>query len=508
VQQVRRVRLVLLVQKAATLLVLQGYNMAKFPIRYTNATPSGQSTGVTANIDVNTGEEAIGVATAGLGNATYDQGAMVQRQQDAMELSTLDRQTKEIWNAASKTMETTTDDDARKAVYDKAVADINKLQGKNFRTNDAFAQMRNDYMPAFEDEFNKLDRTMRIKSAGDEMAFNYQKAVESGDEATARKIAVTGLNTQLIGKAEYDAKIASLPGDIQLARIRKLADSDPTKALAELETLQGLNNDQLDAKDSIQGIANANLVKNREALKAKQDADMLSIYEASEKGELTYEMVKASSLDSSAKINMWENYKQVQAEKVKSGISQLEEGDPSVLAQVNALIDLRPDAVKPEDVYKLADKGLGTKHIPALITRLEGNKKALDENPVAGKYTSELARLHTAGVFGSLDKRSTSDTYLNLSRKLDAFLKSKPSDVEAQRFFGQLIVEDVRTFGGLWNDNALPGWDDNPLSAEVGESKQAVDIIFGDIVQVDGQYLQAVGRKNGQVEWRTIPKPQ
>jgi hypothetical protein len=245
--------------------------MAKFPIRYTDATPSGRSTGVNANIDVRTGQEFIGDAVSNLGNVTYGIGKDIQVAQDSMELSTLDRKTKEIWNAASKTMETTTDDDARKKVYDKALADVNGLQGKNARTNEAFTKMRNDYMPAFESQFNDLDRTMRIKSAKDEMEFNGKAALESGDIDTYNKIAVTGLNTGLIGKAEFDRRVTEAPANAQLLQSeRALLSGNAMVAYQNLEKMDvsKLTNDQLDSRAKIMDAA---------ARQSKQNSDAAEV---------------------------------------------------------------------------------------------------------------------------------------------------------------------------------------------------------------------------------------
>jgi hypothetical protein len=190
-------------------------------------------------------------------------------------------------------------------------------------------------------------------------------------------------------------------------------------------------------------------------------------------------------------------------------VSQIEEGDPIVLAKVTAAIDLNPSSVTPAQLYQLADQGLGTKHITGLVNRLGANKKQIDDNPIASKYKAELSRLHTGNLFGKVDKPKTSDTYLGLSRKLDAFLSTKPTDEQAQKFFATLIREDV-SYGNSFGPNELPGFGENPfettLTTPAGKSSK-VQIQFGDIVDIDGASYQAVGKKNGKVEWLLV-KPQ
>ena len=202
----------------------------------------------------------------------------------------------------------------------------------------------------------------------------------------------------------------------------------------------------------------------------------------------------------------WQQYQRAQTQKAESGISAIEDGSPIVRAQMNALVDLKPDELDEESIYRQINNGLGTRHAPGLVDRLKRNQK--QRNPTDKIFLQTLSAMWTAGTFGKKKNASTAEIYIRLQKNLDTFLKTNPSSAEAQKFFEQLIVEDVRTFGFL-NSNSLPGWDDNPLEVTIGErgAQREIEIRFGDIVVIEGIAQQAVSRKDGQIEWLPV-KPQ
>jgi hypothetical protein len=357
--------------------------------------------------------------------------------------------------------------------------------------------------------FQKVSEATRAKDAHDQWNFAYSRAIDSWDYVGAQKIAKLALDTEVIGQAEFSNAITNLPWDISFSQARKDLVTDPQKVIDKFSNpsfTKGMTGPQLDKRDDIITQAMSQISKNRTALKDQQEKETWDLYKKSEDGSLTLTDLDKSVMPADEKQEIWRNYQAAQAEKFKLGVSKIEEGDPAVLAQVNAIIDLKPERITPEQIYKLVDKGLGTKHVTTVVDRLNRNLK--DKNPVNNKYRSELSRLMRAKLFGNPDKSSTSETYIKLSNKLDVFLESSPTDEQAQRFFSGLIKEDVRTFGILGSNN-LPGFGDNPLEVEIPEKTGVTKatISFGDIVEIDGEFYQAVGRKEGKVEWRKV-KPQ
>jgi len=196
-------------------------------------------------------------------------------------------------------------------------------------------------------------------------------------------------------------------------------------------------------------------------------------------------------------------HKDIVAARTKGTISQYEEGSPEVLAQVQAIIDLRPNNVTPEQIYRMADSGLGVKYIPGLVSRLEKNKEKT--NPVNDNYRKELANLHRRGLFGKPDNPDASMRYLDISNRLESFLTTNPSEESLRKFYGQLIVEDV-SWGRSWGANQLPGWGEKELSTtiSVGGTTKDIAIQYGSVIEVEGKKYQAIGRKGGEVQWLEV----
>lgn len=276
--------------------------------------------------------------------------------------------------------------------------------------------------------------------------------------------------------------------------------------------LNGWSVAQLEKLDTIRTESEAELNKSNKALKEQQDKEQWQFYKMSEDGTLKQSDLDKSSLSAEEKIQLWNNYQTVQSQKLNGKVSFIEEGNVVTLANIGKAIDLTPELVTPEQIWGLVNsdqkigntvipKGLGTKYVAGLVDRLKTNQK--QEKPVYTKYTSELSRLHTAGTFGKVKNAASSETYMKLRNKLDAFLTTNPTDEQAGKFFQSLIRPDV---GWWWSvgDNELPGWDDNPITATIGN--KSVNVTFGDVVELDGVKYQAVSRKDGTVNWLPVPK--
>jgi hypothetical protein len=275
------------------------------------------------------------------------------------------------------------------------------------------------------------------------------------------------------------------------------ADGKPVKLTGkQVETMDNLKVNLISSQNRVNS-----------ALRQQKDKESWNLFKASEDGTLTMTMLDNSVVDADEKQEIWRNYKIAQRQKLESGISQIEEGDPAVLAQLNAIIDLAPEKITKAQIYGFVDKGLGTKYVTSLVDRWDRNIK--EDEPVLKKYRAELGRLHESGLFGNKKNAATSDTYLKLSKKLDTFLDTNPTDEMARRFFSTLIREDV-SIGNSWGPNELPGFGENPLEMGIktkAGTVQPISIVFGDVVEIDGQFYQAIGRKEGTIQWRKVNQP-
>jgi len=478
---------------------------ATFPgqIEYTGASPSGRIAAVEAPVAPTGGLEAIAQGLQNLGQGFEK----VQAQKDVTELSTMRRLFDENSYAKINAYSQTGDPEERKKIAEQWSKDVEGIQSQSERVNRAFQQYKDEKMPDIGQTFANYELGIQKKENKVAFDINSQSYLEQGNMPEYLKGLHTAYSTGIITKPELDYASKWSTANLLLAQMRLIADKDPVSAIKigdELSSKFKLDEKHLNEKDNLiahaTGIANRQRVINRE----EQDKQQLGLYEKSMAGTLTWEDVKSSNIGFDNQRQIWENFKNAQAQKNNTGVSVIEEGDPTVLAKTYALVDLRPQDITPTQIYQLTDKGLGTKHIPALIDRLNRNQK--QSNPVKAKYVSELSRLERAGVFGNVKKLATSDTAMNLRRKLDIFLETNPTEEQAQKFFSTLIRDDVHWI--FLGDN-LPGWEESPLEVEVPtqtEGVKTLNVNFGDIVEIDGQLMQAVGRKEGEVQWRPVKR--
>ncbi len=482
-----------------------GEIMSTFPgIKFTTITPSAAIPGVPAQLDVRTGEAQVFGALADLGDQLTSVGRKYKVLERETELSEKTAELQITLATALQNMATAPDKDAANAIYKEAVGIAGEFKSDDSIVTHEFDIIRNAALAGFQIKGQGISNKIQIENLEIREKNIRQESLNNGDqsayEASVARSVTAGMPTEA-GKQlvrEYGINSAFAQATIG-------ADTDPVSALKKVQAIEVKTAEQAKQKDNL--IAHINTIINRTngELKQLQEEQEWELYKKSEDGTLTLDMINDSVLSADEKKILWRNHKQVQAEKRATGISQLEEGDPIVLAQVQAIIDLKPESITEEQIYGLIDKGLGTKHTTGLVTRLRNNLK--EDNRVPTKFRSELANLHTNKLFGKRDDPDTSDIFLRLSRNLDAFLSTKPSEEETRRFFSQLIRADV-SWGFSHGPNELPGFKETPLTIELDteQGRLPTSINFGDIVEIDGELQQAVGRKGGKVQWRKVKR--
>jgi len=211
----------------------------KFPIRYTDATTSGQAPSVRANLDVSTGQEAIGRAVSGFGGAIFDEGLKVQGQQDAMALSELNRQDDELAAITASELDKVTDEETQNKLIEEYELKSKALAEKNnSRVQFAFTKNLNNTIGSRKAAFVEKGLVSRKKDADSKYRFELQQAYESGDMGKVYKIVSLAEGTGIIGQAEHDAVIKDAEGNSKLAMAeRKLLSGDSNASLSDLNAM-------------------------------------------------------------------------------------------------------------------------------------------------------------------------------------------------------------------------------------------------------------------------------
>lgn len=223
----------------------------------------------------------------------------------------------------------------------------------------------------------------------------------------------------------------------------------------------GEDKDGLNAKDMDDIIASAITAQ----VQAKRIIDIenreakLDLYKKEDEGEaLTRDDFNAVYKDPDKADQYYDEYVAGQRAEKNNEANFVKEGNPIVLAKIEAIIDLNPMGITEDELYENATNGIGTKNITRLVDRLRKAKKEIFTS--IDKYNTQFSTLLNAGYFGDKDKLETSTIYLEMKRKMKEYLDTqKPAEVAADAFFGGLITKKFGVAGIFsWRGG---GWEEN-----------------------------------------------
>jgi len=157
--------------------------MAQFDIEYSRRLPPAQGPNAIINPEVGQGAGMVARAIGGIGGALFDIDQKIQAAEDAMELSTLDRQREEIAVAGFAEMETMQDPEGRAVLFQKMMQDSENLAATTKRRNvqESYIQRLNADAPRWQVTFNQIDRRKRITTIADEKEIGDQHDYETGN---------------------------------------------------------------------------------------------------------------------------------------------------------------------------------------------------------------------------------------------------------------------------------------------------------------------------------------
>jgi len=488
--------------------------MANFPIYRTETTISPRAP-VRGSIDPRIGAAEIGQAISQAGSAIASLGMKYELKEANTQFSQYKRQVKEDDLTLSQEILQETDPAKHDEIHRRHAQNRAKLlEGlSNRRAAEAARLWDNNQAPIRQEALLK-GKKARIEDNWRAELFAKQQEVartgEMGDIAAfiARGIKIDQDNPDEIGmpldKLEAAKILASTKQAAAVAQVkqqymagnydvaRQMVDDSEILSIEDKETL--LVNIGV-AQRRAQTVQTQASIEAQKELYAREDA-----------GEpLTRKDYERAYPDPDEADQRYDEYRANQAAIARGEADQAANGVPQVLAMFEATIDLRPETITEEDIWRAADKGVGYKNAARLVDRLQANKakKFAPEQ----KYDSQLSTLLNAGYFGDKDEAETSNTYLDLKRKMTEFITSqKPSEKDADTYFKRLIVDDFKLFS--WG-----GWDEKgkKFSYEDAEGNQIEQTFrYGDIRNrrtKDGKVIQeffAGPDENGNPLW--IPR--
>lgn len=225
--------------------------MGTFPsIVYTNATPkvmTSRSGYAEAHLNLNTNADRIGQAVANIGGVVSNIGLDMQAKEDASELSTIDRKLKESHNAEYLSLQDTQDANARIEINKKAKEERLAIVNSASRANvmNAAKMKLDDYEPQFDENFNRLDHTMRKQRVLDDLDLNVASAVARGDYEGVEKAVSIAVGTGSINESKAELMLVEAKHDIAYNGVRSSALLAKTKE----EALKIVNESNLSDDD-------------------------------------------------------------------------------------------------------------------------------------------------------------------------------------------------------------------------------------------------------------------
>jgi len=437
--------------------------MPTFDIQYTQRLPEVVHS-PRADTHVDTGAGMFGAALANLGGAIHQIGQQYQEINNALILSKQKRRYDEINAAAYKAMDNITDEEEAKKILTQYQSDILALKTGNPWVDRNFDMHVNhtitDVMQHFADKLKKN----KIRKLNDEFEITWKDILSAGDINSANELldnmvksgAMTNVRAESLSKSfMVDSYLQQAENQINLGDPKSLEKAGAMiDALTRQDAIE-LSANQLNKLDSLRTTFLSYM--NRKNLEDEQIAreQEFKIFEAMEKGTLTWEMIaQADKVDPTTLKMYWNQYKAGQEQIRKEGKSVIKEGDPVARTNLLSLIDLEPDKITEKDIYNNAAL-VGTDHVTFLVDRLRRNRE--EKNPIAAKYRETLSRMLNNELLGEKDDLSTYEKYIKKISSLEEYFKQNPSatDSEALQFFSELAKQDIkksllaRIWGGI-----------------------------------------------------------
>jgi hypothetical protein len=154
--------------------------MGKFPIQYSEATPSGKGANVPLNVNVRTGWESLERGEEAIGGAMFGMGQDIENAENVAELSTLQRQYHEEQNAFFDNLPKLSDPDDMIKFREMSIQKASNKVSKRKKVNDAWTKFTDKENPAWEAMANATIREKRIQRVTDDLKLNGDELLRQG----------------------------------------------------------------------------------------------------------------------------------------------------------------------------------------------------------------------------------------------------------------------------------------------------------------------------------------
>jgi hypothetical protein len=425
--------------------------MAKFNIDYADRPVNVQSTAAYARPQTQAYE-----AIAQAGQGIFQIGSELQQRQIALDYSEGQRRIGEQVNAAMDSLTGNEENDTQ--IWEKLQQDIDNVQYKNNKVNNALQIYRNRAMPDIQRSLNDRHRTLLRQNIHDQFEAEGQTFLAKGDLIAYQNILDRRLASKDISQAEYDAKSKTALSDSLLQQARDLMGSDnpadrnrAVGILRNVDEAVELSTEQKEYRRQMLKLATKISEENADAAIASVvvQKDNLKNAPVLEKQQAAQQM-KQALIDGGVTGDQLSRWFDNLNEWSGGDKDATELYDPKIYAGLQATCDLSPESITEGQIYSFVGQGAdGGITIQQARSLAELRQRNIDDvgkvqNEFHRRYQDILKGLYNAEIFGTGPEAATQ--YAETANRLTIFANTN-KDATAQdyeKFFADLTAESEK----------------------------------------------------------------
>jgi len=499
--------------------------MAKFNINYADRPVNVQSTAAYARPQTQVYE-----AIAQAGQGIFQIGSQLQQQQNELEYSEGQRRISEQTNAALESL--TGEEEADTQIWEKLQQDIDSVQYKSNKVNNALQVYRNRAIPDIQRSLNDRHKTLLRQNIHDKFEAEGQTYLAKGDIIGYQNLLDRRLTSKDITQADYEAKSKSALSDSLLQQARDLMGSDKAtdrnRAVGILKNLPEaveLSTEQKEYRRTMLKLATKISEENSDAAIASVvvQKDNLKNAPVLEKQQAAQQM-KQSLLDGGVTGDQLNKWFGILDEWSGGDKDATELYDPKIYAGLQAACDLTPESITEGQIYSFvgqgADGGITIQQARSLAELRQNNIDNVGkvQNEFHRRYQDILKGMYNAELFGTGPEAATQ--YAELANRLTIYGNTN-KDATAQdfeQFFADLTAENQKKSWWKAAGSWLPPFSYFKALGVAAEGRQTLAGVDAGIKRITGvherilteawqrRHQRQVGRvvtHNGQ-RWRLV----
>lgn len=358
--------------------------MGRFPIIRTELVPSGRAPVVRADIDVRTGEEAVGQAIGQAAIGAVRQIAKYNAMEGKAQADTAVRDARLSMMRLLNDIRQEDDVSKWNALFEAHTSRVSNLTPKHAGGQRQYKAAINRLTPFWQNAFNEL---MAAKIDDNMIAASMVKVDNLLKSATSENmnLAIQKIKTELmvrdrlspsVSRAETEAAKLSVVRDVQLSAAKREALKNPKLMLEMIkgDIISGFDALTPDDVLRVRSVANSTLAQGHRIREAEINAEQGRLMALARTNQLTDDIVRASMLDEFG-TGSKKTFYDIIDRHAKAALAEKEEpftkSDPTIEARILDQVRDPESLITEKDISELVGKGLSIDDADKMIRRLD-----------------------------------------------------------------------------------------------------------------------------------------